>query len=199
MTTTPSREIAAHNWYVEPQKATDALLSVERFEGACWDPCAGQGHIPMTLREHGLPAIGSDLIERAPGAEWFVGRRNFYETLWPRSPAPNIISNPPYFRGHGVEDFIRKSMAIPGVEKLAVFVDCRFLYSERRAYGLFRDFPPARVWIIVPRVSCPPGELLAAGLIKPEGGAQDFAWMIWDVGAPPSPPILGWACGGLAR
>lgn len=33
------------DYYATPPEATDALLSVESFEGGVFEPCCGEGHI----------------------------------------------------------------------------------------------------------------------------------------------------------
>jgi hypothetical protein len=46
--------------------------------------------------------------------------------------------------------------------------------------------PLARVYLLTPRPSMPPGHVIAAGE-KPGGGTQDFVWLVWDhdyAGAP---------------
>lgn len=170
------------DWYVEEVHSTRALLKVETFVGACWDPSCGGGNIVRTLREAGLPAIGTDLRRRvAAGTEWFVGQFNFLERLWRVSPAPNIVMNPPYFRAWGTEMFIRKALAIPGVEKIAAFVNIKFLAGEGRSLGLFTEYPPTRIIFVSPRPNCPPGGFLLDGG-KAEGGTDDYVWLIWDMG-----------------
>ena len=63
--------------------------------------------------------------------------------------------------------------------------------AQARANGLFAEFPPFRIWIVTPRVSCPPGTYLAAGT-KAGNGSSDWCWMVWDLTAPPSPTRVDW-------
>ena len=77
------------------------------------------------------------------------------------------------------------------VEKVAAFVDIKFLAGGGRANGLYRELPPNRVWIITPRPSCPPGEVLKAGG-KAEGGTADWIWMVWGKTAPHSGTVIDW-------
>lgn len=175
-------------WYVEPTRATEALLSVERFSGQVHDPCCGQGNIVETLRGAGLDAIGTDIVRRTT-APWFLGELDFLQPL--AISAPNIAMNPPFFRASGAEAFIRKALSL-AKGKVAAFVDIRFIAGADRASGLFAENCPHRIWIVTPRVSCPPGSYLAAGN-KAGGGSADWAWLIWDLTAPPAANAqLGW-------
>lgn len=183
------------DWYVEPESATDALLRVERFAGRCWDPACGGGNIVHALHRAGLSAAGTDIKRRVPAdTRWFMGERDF---LLGR-PLPvwmNIICNPPFFRAKGTEAFIRRAHELaaesPYPGKLAVFTSIKFLAGDGRANGLFVDHKPARVWIITPRPSCPPGAVLAA-CGKAEGGTEDWCWLIWDLKRPAASTSIDW-------
>lgn len=60
-----------------------------------------------------------------------------------------------------------------------------------RAAGLFAELPPSRVWVVTPRVSCPPGSYLAAGN-KAGNGSSDWCWLVWDLRRPTARPEFGW-------
>lgn len=181
-----------HNWYVEPEEATEALLVVERFAGKIWDPACGQGNIVNTLIDRGYSAFGTDIVQRHDGAEWWAGQFDFLTDQYPLG-APNIVMNPPFFRAKGAEAFIRRALDI-ATTKVAAFVDLRFLAGAERAKGLYTDHPPDRVWIITPRLSCPPGEYLKSGG-EAKGGTADWCWMVWDM----SSPYLGTSMSWLTR
>jgi hypothetical protein len=179
----------ALDYYVEPERCTTQLLTVERFVGTILDPCCGRGHVVVALRAQGLDAAGMDIVRRrhVDGVR-FLGLRDFLTA--PPTRISNVVMNPPYFGGKGTEAFIRRAIeCVQG--KLAVFVDRRFLTGARRAAGLYSEFPPTRVWEISPRPSCPPGEWLEAGN-KAGGGTADYAWLVWDRTAPSGPTQLGW-------
>ena len=181
----------ALDWYVEPPRATDALISVEGFSGPVWDPACGQGNIVETLRAAGFNAYGTDLELRHGGAQWWAGCHDFLaQEDYLLSLAPNIVMNPPFFRGKGAEAFIRRALDLAAA-KVAAFVDVRFLTGAARAKGLYADHPPDRIWIVTPRVSCPPGEYLEAGN-KAGGGTADYCWMVWDLTSPHQGTFLGW-------
>lgn len=171
-----------HDWYVEPVEATRKLLEVEGFAGPVWDPCCGGGNIVTTLVSAGYDAFGTDLIERRPGAPWFKFTLDFLGDASAPALAPNICMNPPFFKAKGAEAFIRRAIeACDG--KVCAFVDIRFLAGAKRATGLFQDFPPQRIWVVTPRVSCPPGAYLEAGN-KAGNGSSDWVWIVWDRSTP---------------
>jgi len=173
------------DWYVEPPRATEALLTVERFVGPVWDPACGQGNIVRALEAAGIEAHGSDIANRGFGGvqDFLAPECDFVGVL-------NIVMNPPFFRAKGAEAFIRRALTV-ACGKVAAFVDIRFIAGAERADGLFADHPPHRIWIVTPRVSCPPGDYLAAGG-KAGNGSSDWCWLVWDLTAPYSATTLGW-------
>jgi hypothetical protein len=185
----PTRDLKAKvwaranlEWYVEEPRASDALFAVERFVGHIWDPACGQGNVLEAAIRVGYSVVGTDLKKRRDRF-WFLCEANFLD--WAEQPlGQNIVVNPPFYRGKGTEAFIRKALTV-AIGKVAVFADINFLASAGRANGLYAEHPPHRVWVVTPRVSCPPGEYLAAGN-KPGGGTADWCWMVWDMTAPPA-------------
>lgn len=191
------REKRAHIWerdpldhYVEPPAATESLLAVERFVGAVRDPACGIGNIVETLRAAGCHATGSDIVSRRPDFPmWWCGVQDFLAEDYDE-PLVNVVCNPPFGRAKTAEAFIRKALRL-AAGKVAMFLDIRFLAGAERANGLFAEHPPQRVWILTPRVSCPPGSYLLAGN-RPGGGTADHAWLVWDRTAPPATTTIGW-------
>lgn len=180
------------DWYVEESRASAALFDVERFIGPIWDPAYGQGNICEEAKRRDYIVTGSDIVKRVEGKVWWSrdGERDFLKSDRPTL-APNIVTNPPFFRAKGAEAFIRKALQLAR-GKVAVFVDICFLAGGERANGLFAEHPPHRIWIVTPRVSCPPGDYLAAGN-KAGNGSSDWIWAVWDLTAPaPAFPQLGW-------
>jgi hypothetical protein len=79
-----------HDFYPTWPAATRALLSVERFDGAIWEPACGDGAMSKVLEAAGHEVISTDLIDRGYGE----GGRDFLMEWQPR--APNIVTNPPF-------------------------------------------------------------------------------------------------------
>ncbi|TDX61951.1 hypothetical protein EDE12_11252 [Methylosinus sp. sav-2] len=173
----------ALDWYVEETRASAALFEVERFVGAIWDPACGGGNICDEAARRGYIVVGSDIARRVENKVWWsrTGTRDFLTDA--SAPlAPNIVVNPPFFRGKGTEAFIRKALALAR-GKVAVFASIGFLAGDARASGLYTEHTPHRIWHVTPRVSCPPGEWLAEGN-KAGGGTDDWVWLVWDLTAP---------------
>jgi hypothetical protein len=178
-----------HDWYQEPPSATEALLGVERFVGKIWDPACGGGNICDVMDQRGHIVAGTDILCRVENKPWWKGEQDFREAK--HTLAPNVVCNPPFFRAKGTEAFIRKALEL-ATGKVAMFVDMRFIAGAERANGLFAQHPPHRIWIVTPRVSCPPGHYLAAGN-KAGGGTAEWVWLIWDQTSPRAGlPQLGW-------
>lgn len=181
------------DWYVEPTAVTTALARVERLGGRIWDPCCGGGNIVTALREAGHSAYGTDVVRRVDDARWFLGERDFL-TGAPKLPLWNcLVMNPPFFGSKGAEAFIRRAHELRHSTAwlIAAFVDVRFLAGAARAAGLYADLPPSRVWLVTPRVSCPPGPYLAAGN-KAGNGSSDWCWLVWDLRQPRGATELNW-------
>lgn len=179
------------DWFVEPMECTRLLASVERFVGPVLDPACGQGNIVLALRESGVDASGSDIVCRVPDRPiWFWREIDFLNDGGMLRGIANVVTNPPFFRAKGTEAFIRRALALAS-GKVAVFVDLKFLASQRRADGLWREHPPARIWQLADRPSCPPGAYLAAGN-EAGGGTADWCWLVWDLTAPSGDTRFGW-------
>ena len=183
-----------HSWYVEPVEATDGLLRVERFIGPIWDPSCGGGNVLRACRRAGYRAFGSDIVDRLnPLSKLeFAGIHDFLsDDALPTFPHPPVdfIFNPPFFKARGTEAFIRKALSIAR-GKVAVFVDVKFLASQRRASGLFAEHCPHRVWTLAKRPSCPPGHWLAQGN-EAGGGTADWCWLVWSTTEKPARTYQG--------
>lgn len=178
------------DFYVEEPRASAALFGVERFVGDIWDPACGSGNIVYSAIDAGYATTATDIARRVD-ADWFCGELDFLSSD-AEGPCPaNIVTNPPFFRGKGTEAFIRQALKVAG-GKVAIFASIGFLAGAGRANGLFAEHTPHRIWIVTPRVSCPPGDYLAAGN-KAGGGSSDWCWLVWDLTAPRSAfPQLGW-------
>lgn len=182
----------ALDWYQEPSRCTEQLLSVETFSGNIWDPACGGGNIIKACLARGLDAYGSDIVDRG-----FGGVQDFLDPVFDFVNVDNIICNPPFFRAKGTEDFIRKALTV-ATRKVAIFTDIKFLAGQARGSGLWADLPPSRAWILSERPSCPPGEYLAAGN-EAKGGTADWVWLVWSASAPRGETKLGWIAKGRAR
>lgn len=170
---------AAHDWYADPPEATEALLRVERFSGLSWDPACGIGTIPKTMHAAGLRCVGTDIVDR--GYRDPVSPMPPVDFLEIEAPAgiANIVSNPPFSKDTLIP-WIDKALSIAS-HKVAMLLPLTFLEGAERARWRINT-PLARIRTFSWRISMPPGEMLQAGTVKPEGGKKAFAWFIWESG-----------------
>lgn len=167
---------ATHDWYQDQPEATEALLRVERFSGASWDPACGIGTIPIVMRAAGYDCFASDVVNRGfDGAAVLDFLKD--EPEGAGSDVDNIVSNPPYGLAQA---WAQHALSIASI-KVALLLPLTFLEGMKRARWLSAS-PLARVHVFSWRISMPPGELLAAGAVKAEGGKKAFAWFVWEHG-----------------
>jgi len=161
------------DYYATPSKATDALLSVESFEGDIFEPCCGEGHISKRLIERGYNVESSDLVDRGFG----TSRRDF---LFERETRDNIITNPPFKMALSMAEHAQSIAKY----KTALLLKITFLEGCARA-KFFKQHPPKRVWVFSKRLS-----LLKDGQSY-NGGMMCLAWFVWETGSTTAPQI-GW-------
>jgi hypothetical protein len=165
---------------VEPDWVNDALFASESFIGPIVDPACGLGRIVSAAIRAGHHPHGTDIVKRSPMCDHaadFIDDR-------PHGVA-NIVSNPPYGRAQEFAALALRTAA----RKVALLVPSGFLFGRERSRWL-EQTPLRKVWIIVPRPSMPPGELIVAGM-KPGGGRVDYCWLVWERGYE-GEPVIGW-------
>jgi hypothetical protein len=179
MTDTLTTPINAHAWqrevhehYVEPHWCSERLFAEEKFDGPIWDPCCGFGRIVDAAVRAGYLAVGTDIVDR--GYRDFGGVNNFLQTPDHRAHGPAIVCNPPF---KIVREFALHALSFAAVQKVAMIFPTRRLNAAHWLHGT----PLARVWLMTPRPSMPPGHTIATGK-KVKGGIPEFCWLIWTKG-----------------
>ena len=167
------------DWYVEPDWVNDRLFAAEKFEGRVHDPACGVGRIVSAARRAGLRATGSDIVKRKAGFQ--VG--NFFEQS--RS-VPNIVSNAPF---RYAVAFVAHALCL-AEQKVAILLPAAWVNAEARSRWLSRT-PLRQIWLITPRPSMPPGNVVLTGRQKISGGTTDFAYIVFEHGYTGTPGI-GW-------
>jgi hypothetical protein len=160
------REVDEH--YVEPHWCSERLFVEEKFDGPVWDPCCGFGRIPNAAIKAGLLAVGTDIRDR--GYADFGGLCNFLTATDNR--AGSIVCNPPF---NIAPQFALYALQLPNWSKIAMI----FPTARLNAAHWIQGTPLARVWLMTPRPSMPPGHTITAGE-KPGGGKTDFCWLVWS-------------------
>ncbi|MEX0684032.1 MAG: hypothetical protein WD472_11350 [Dehalococcoidia bacterium] len=161
--------------YYTPAWVTEALLSVERFDGGVWDPAAGAGHI---LRA--LPAdcrkLGSDIEpDSDPDDDLGVFASDFL--AFGDAYLPNIITNPPYGTGgrlavQFVEQALRLTAPFGGKVAMLLRVDFDSANGRRK---IFEDHPAfAAKYVLTRRIRW-------ANLPQSDAGPTvNHQWLVWD-------------------
>lgn len=154
-----------HDFYPTPPEISEALLSVESFQGSAWEPACGDGHMSRVIESHGLDCFSSDIRSGTYGEELDFLKAN-------RS-VDNIITNPPF----KLDDEFAEHSPKCATKKVALMLRLAFLASVKRI-PLFqnKDFPLKRVIVLTPRPS------LQAGKISNVRGMTDYAWFVWEKG-----------------
>jgi hypothetical protein len=165
------------DFYESPPDAVEALLSVEKFDGAIWEPACGQGAISMVLKDHGYDVVSTDLVWRGYGEKHPIDFLMEYKPL-----APNIITNPPF---KNANDFIKLACAL-STGKVAFLLRLACLEGSARR-KIFETTPLARVWVFSKRLT-----MWRNGVKTSDaGGTVAFAWFVWESGFT-GKPTLGW-------
>jgi len=182
----------AHDHYVEERwvskRLLEEMIAVHRpyQPPTILDPAAGFGHVIESARELGLTAIGTDLVQRAPGMR---GGRDFLSPAYrpPKGDPLWIVSNPP-FAGDLIERFARKALGM--AERVALLTPTRRL----NAAGVWLEtLPLTRVFYVTPRPSMWPGPIYAAKATAGErlgAGTEDVCWLVF--GGDTGEGRIGW-------
>ncbi len=173
----PSKDREKDDFYPTPPEATLALLGMEPFSGAIWEPACGDGAISRVLEAAGHPVVSTDLVDRGYGES----RVDFL--MEQRLLAPTIITNPPFKMA---EEFLEKGLAL-GAVKIAMLLRLAWLEGRARK-TIFESTPISRVLIASKRI-----QMARGGSDRGDGGGGmiAFAWFVWDV-THTGPPTLGW-------
>lgn len=167
------------DFYSTPRSATEALLSVENFDGGVWEPACGDGAISRVLVAHGFDVASSDLVNRGFGET----RVDFL--METRLRAPNVVTNPPFKLA---SQFARHALRL-GAIKLALLLKVGFLEGIERG-DLFDSEPFARLHVFRRRQT-----FLRNGdesvTMNGAGGMIAYAWFVWDR-AHSGKPTVGW-------
>lgn len=119
-----------------PTEPIRALLAADWARisalGAVWEPAVGDGALAREIRDAGFSCHGSDLVDRGFAG---VEVRSFYD--FTESPAPVIITNPPFCEinardGHG--RWLRHTLGLPGWRYCALLLS--WDWPAARANGL---------------------------------------------------------------
>lgn len=158
-----------NDYYATDPLAMELLLKLERFAHNVWECACGAGHLSKVLEEHGYNVASTDLVYRGYG----TGGVDFLKSDVVFD--GDIVTNPPYkyakeFAQHAIE-------SVTDGHKVAMFLRLQFLEGKSRR-ALFDKYPPKTVYVASGRISCAMG----GDFKNYNGGAQAYAWFIWEKG-----------------
>jgi hypothetical protein len=169
---------AENDFYRTPEKATVALLRVERFHQHVTEPACGDGAISEVLRCAGYTVFSTDLIDRGygiPGCDFLAS-----------GPAatPSLVTNPPF---NLIDRFLLHALD-SGFEKVAFFARTAWVEGGKRYDNVWSKYPPIRIWQFSSRQTLWRGDDPDPRTV---GGAIAFAWFIFERGFN-GDPALKW-------
>lgn len=191
------------DYYTEPEWCSERLFATEHFEGTIVDPSCGSGRIVLAARAHRERAakIGDNRITKALGYDIIkrskVCNEETEDFLTSDYETDNIVSNPPFglcgkankkSKNRVDFEYVKRALAT-AEKKVALLLPLSWMTGADKGHWLAHS-PLAKVLVLTPRPSMPPGPVIEAG-IEPGGGEDDFAWFIWDH-KHKGPPTLGW-------
>ena len=156
--------------YVEPSWVSRRLFETEPFQGAIVDPACGWGRIVIEARRARHCAAGFDLVDRG-----WDSTRTPLDFFTVNERFDNIVTNPPFAC---VPEFITHAVECARYKVAAIFPFARLV----AAHGWLDRLPLARVLMLTPRPSMPPGRYIKAGG-KVGQGRADFCWLIFEHGS----------------
>ena len=173
-----------HDWYVENQWTSERLFAAWPFAGTIFDPACGSGRILRAARDAGYQTEGWDIVLRNPLlcdrlVDWFSPEANDVP------PDCTLISNPPFSRA---QEFTE--LALERVHVACLLLPLQWMAGDRRTRWLAAS-PLARVWVLTPRPSMPPGQYVEAGGFV-GGGKADYAFYHFDRERRHGAPELHW-------
>lgn len=137
--------------------------------GTVWEPAVGDGALARELTGAGLHVIGSDVEDRGWPGTLFL---DFMQV--PVSPAPVIITNPPYSEinarnGHG--RWLRHTLELPGWRYCALLLSWDWPAARQNGLGELLDRHPfTRCFLLRWKLD-----------FTGEGSPpQRNAWFVWD-------------------
>ena len=146
-----------------------------------WEPAIGAGDLAVPMYENGLEVIGSDIVDRG----WpDLILKSFYDFDY--SPAPAIITNPPYSEinardGHG--RWLKHTLSLPDWQYCALLLSWDWPAARANGLGALLDEHPFSYCYLMR------WKLDFTGEGSPP---QRNAWFVWDRSWTGSEPAFRW-------
>lgn len=157
-----------------PAELTRAILQVELLTRHVWDPCCGTGGMARVLSAAGHQVVATDIFDWGYGE----GGRDFL--LEEQLLGATIVMNPPFSRA---VDFVRHAHAL-GARKVVMIQRRAFWEGEGRAAGVWRQFPPNRIYTPDLRPSFWRFDISREDRKDKNGGQTCHDVFVWERGHP---------------
>jgi len=158
-------ERVEHDVYETPGWVTQALVPHLKPSTAAnshvWEPAAASGKIVTVFQERGYDIAWSDIRD---GQDFF----KFQET-----PAPNIITNPPFnLATEFIEHALRLTMPVDGLVAMLLRTD--FDHAKTRAHLFRNNWAFSKKLVLTKRI------VWFERDDKPAQPSFNHAWFVWD-------------------
>lgn len=165
-----------YRWYVEPPWCSARLFDVEDFnrDHVVLDPMCGFGRVVESAKAANFITVHADIVDRGypeTRVEDFFDRR---------SVPPTIVTNPDF---DVAEKVVSHSLKL-GARKIAIIMPVATLCAAAWAFSA----PLCRIWLLSPRSSMPPGQVILRSE-EPQGGRADHCWVVFEAGYAGRPEI----------
>jgi hypothetical protein len=162
-----------NDFYPTPEKATQSLLNLQKFEGNIWECACGDGAMSKVMIKNGYDVYSSDLIDRGYG-ETGVDFLNSTKQV------DNIVTNPPF---NLAAEFTLQAFKL-AKKKIVMLSKISYLEGVKRREIIFNQNKLEKVLVFSRRV---PFKKKSSN--KLAGGLMAFGWFIYDVNYNGKPTI----------
>lgn len=174
--TSLNRKRVDNDFYATPEKATEALMAAEKFDGAIWECACGDGAMVKVLLKYN-PVVATDLVNRGYGN----GEVDFLTT---NQIVENVVTNPPF---NLFQEFAEHALKI-AQKKVALFGKLQALEGQRRA-TFMQNSPLKTVYVFKKRVNPLRNGSAVDEKGNPWSSTMAFAWFVWEIDYQGKPQI----------
>jgi len=188
-TASASAEERGRNFYETPLEAIHALLVMERFEQAIWEPACGKGAISRELEASGYDVHLSDIEDRGC-ADKHGELQHTIDFLQTKRSAlddgavpcsfegrPDIVTNPPY--GADLNAFVAHALREHRPRKMAMLLNLNFVcgFDDPERNFVMDEMRPARIHVFTRRLPM----MHRDGWTGPQASSRmNTAWFVWQ-------------------
>ena len=182
------KEREALDYYATPPKEVTNILEVigvDLKKATVLEPCCGGGHMVEGIYQydHSAQITATDIMQRtnpfltrdAVGDNIMYHYGTKYDFLaddYPFDKADYVIMNPPF---SVIIPFVQRSLEIAD-KGVLMLGRLKFVESQKRFTGIFKDNPPTKIWAYVDRIAC----YKNGDFSEKPSSIEAYAWFYWD-------------------